>query len=151
MLDLSEQDYRCYQGGGASVSEPGVLLLTLLKIIMESVMKKTLMGVLPAFLAILVFDANAGYVPYESQAVQKVTPAEYDQNNDSYITADEVEVELREDAIDKAIRMQKKGASQEAIDRVIIDMEDSIEEDAEVIINILDKDGDELVEPNELK
>ena len=114
-------------------------------------MKKTLMGILPAFLALVVFDANAQYVPYESQAVQKITPSQYDQNNDSYITADEVEVELREDAINKAIKMQKKGMSQDSIDRVIMDMEDSIEEDAEVIINALDKDGDELVEPNEVK
>ena len=114
-------------------------------------MKKILMGILPAFLALVVFDANARYVPYDSQAVQKITPSQYDQNNDSYITADEVEVELREDAINKAIKMQKKGMSQEAINRMIMDMEDSIEEDAEIIINVLDKDGDELVEPNEVK
>ena len=75
---------------------------------------------------------------------------EYYQNEGSYITSDEVEVELREDAIDKAIEMHKKGMSKKAIDQVIMDMEDSIEEDAEVIINILDKDGDELVEPEEL-
>ena len=114
-------------------------------------MKKILMGVLPAVLALIVFDANARYVPYESKSVQKLTPSEYDQNNDSYITADEVEVELREDAINEAIKMQKQGKSQEAIDRVIMNMEDSIEEDAETIINILDKDGDELVETDELK
>ena len=41
--------------------------------------------------------------------------------------------------------------SQKAIDRVIMNMEDSIEEDAEVIINILDTDGDELVEPSEVR
>jgi len=114
-------------------------------------MKKVLMGMLPAALALVVFDANARYVPYAEQAVQKITPSQYDQNKDSYITADEVEVELREDAINKAIKMQKKGMSQEAINQVIINMEDSIEVDAEVIINALDKDGDELVEPNEIK
>ena len=114
-------------------------------------MKKTLMGRLPAFLVLVVFDANARYVPYDSQAAQKQAIAEYDQNNDSYITADEVEVELREDAIDEAIKMQKKGVSQESINQVIMDMEDSIEEDAEKIIDALDKDGDELVEPEEIK
>ena len=113
-------------------------------------MKKILMGMVPAVLALAVFDANARYVPYSEQAVQKITPAQYDQNNDSYITADEVEVELREDAINKAIKMQKRGKSQEEIDQVIMNMEDSIEEDAETIVNILDKDGDELVEPNEI-
>jgi len=114
-------------------------------------MKKILMSALPAFLALVVFDANARYVPYEAQTVQEVTPEQYDQNGDSYITADEVEVELREDAVKKAIDMQKKGMSQAAIDRVIMRMEDSIEEDAEIIINVMDADGDELVEPEELK
>ncbi len=113
-------------------------------------MKKILMAVLPALLALAAFDASAEYIPYKYKTVQPLTPDEYDQNGDAYITADEVEVELREDAIDKAISMQKKGMSQEAIDQVIMNMEDSIEEDAEVIINALDKDGDELVEPEEL-
>jgi len=114
-------------------------------------MTKKLTGLVSAFLALVVFDASAGYVPYEDKAVQRITPSQYDQNKDSYITADEVEVELREDAIKKAISMQKKGMSQKAIDRVIMNMEDSIEEDAEVIINILDTDGDELVEPSEVR
>ena len=108
------------------------------------------MGVLPAFLALAVFDASAAYVPYKAQS-QKASVNEYDQNKDGYITADEVEVELREDAIEKAIKMQQKGKSQKAIDRVIMNMEDSIEQDAERIIDKLDKDGDELVEPEELK
>ena len=30
-------------------------------------------------------------------------------------------------------------------------MEDSIEKDADVIVDLMDKDGDELVEPEELK
>jgi len=109
------------------------------------------MKLIPAVLALVVFDANARYLPYQHRAVQKITPAQYDQNGDSYITADEVEVELREDAIDKVIAMQKQGKSKQEIARVIRDMEDSIEFDAETIINILDTDGDELVEPEELK
>lgn len=111
-------------------------------------MRKILLGVLPAFLALAVFDVNAGYVPYVGPATQHNG---YDQNGDSYITADEVEEELREDAIDKVIAMQKKGASQKDIDRVISDMESHVEKDAEKIIDILDVDGDELVEPNELE
>jgi len=114
-------------------------------------MKKIIMGVLPAFLALTALDATAAYVPYEEQAVQKITPAQYDQNGDLYITVDEVEVELRSDAIDRAIDMQEQGRSQADIDRVIMNMEDSIEEDAETIINILDTDGDELVEPEEAR
>jgi hypothetical protein len=47
--------------------------------------------------------------------------------------------------------MQKYGASKAEVEKVIMDMEDSIEEDAEVIVDILDKDGDELVEPEEIK
>ncbi|TXL16115.1 hypothetical protein BMR05_00930 [Methylococcaceae bacterium HT4] len=113
-------------------------------------MNKILIGVLPAFLALTVFDASAAYVPYKGQS-QKASVHGYDQNKDGYITADEVEVELREDAIEKAIKMQQKGKSQKAIDRVIMNMEDSIEQDAEKIIDKLDKDGDELVEPEEIK
>ena len=117
-------------------------------------MKKMLIGILPAILATVAFDASAeyaGYIPYKAKAVQALTPDEYDQNGDNYITADEVEVELREDAVNRAIRMQKNGMSQEAIDKVIMNMEDSVEIDAETIINILDKDGDELVEPEEVQ
>ena len=114
-------------------------------------MRKTLTIILSALLALTIVDANAKYVPYKEKAVQKITPDQYDQNKDSYITADEVEVELREDAINKAIMMQKYGASKADVEKVIMDMEDSIEEDAEVIVDILDKDGDELVEPGEYK
>ncbi len=114
-------------------------------------MNKILIKIIPAVLALVVLDANARYLPYQYRAVQKITPSEYDQNGDSYITADEVEVELREDAIDKAIAMQKQGKSKQDIARVIMNMENSIESDAEAIIDILDTDGDELVEPEELK
>ncbi len=114
-------------------------------------MRKMFLCLLPVVFSVASLDANARYIPYQKQAVQKITPEQYDQNKDSYITADEVEVELREDAINKAITMQKFGASQAEVDQVIEDMEDSIEKDAEVIINILDKDGDELVEPEERK
>lgn len=117
---------------------------------MERIMRKTLTIILPALLALTVIDAHAKYVPYKEKAVQKITPDQYDQNKDSYITADEVEVELREDAVNKAIMMQKYGTSEDA-EKAIMDMEDSIEIDAEVIIDILDKDGDELVEPGENK
>ena len=114
-------------------------------------MKKIIMSVLPAFLALTAINAEAAYIPYEDKAVQTVTPAQYDQNSDGYVTADEVEVELREDAINKAIKMQAQGKSQAAIDRVIMNMEDSVEVDAETIIDVLDADGDELVEPEEIK
>ena len=113
-------------------------------------MKKIIIGLLPAVLALAVFDAKAGYIPYKGQS-QASSPAEYDQNKDGYITSDEVEVELREDAIDKVIQMQKQGKSQKAIDQVIMNMEDSIEQDAEKIIDKMDTDGDELVEPEEMK
>ena len=114
-------------------------------------MRKILLGVLPAFLALAVFDASAGYVPYVAPAATSTQASGYDQNGDNYITADEVEEELREDAIDKVIAMQKKGASQKDVDRVIRNMERTVERDAEKIIDILDTDGDELVEPKELR
>lgn len=113
-------------------------------------MKKIITGLLPALLVLAVADANAAYIPYQGQS-QASSSAEYDQNKDGYVTSDEVEVELREDAIDKAIKMQKQGKSQKAIDQVIMNMEDSIEQDAEKIIDKMDTDGDELVEPEEMK
>ncbi|MBT4146570.1 MAG: hypothetical protein HOE45_06790 [Gammaproteobacteria bacterium] len=116
-------------------------------------MKKIIMGLLPAVLALTVFDANAGYsgyVPYTGTTKASAVD-EYDQNKDGYITSDEVKVELREDAIAKAIKMQRQGKSQKAIDQVIMNMEDSVEQDAEKIIDKLDTDGDELVEPEEQK
>ena len=116
-------------------------------------MKKIIIGLLPAVLALAVFDAQAeyaGYIPYTGKS-QASSTEEYDQNKDGYITSDEVEVELREDAIDKAIQMQKQGRSQKAIDKVIMNMEDSVEQDAEKIIDKLDTDHDELVEPEEMK
>ena len=118
-------------------------------------MRKMLLGLFPALLALAAFEVHARYIPYVAAPVpvpvQKITPSEYDKNTDSYITADEVEVELREDAIDKVAEMYKKGKSQKEIDQVILDMEDSIEQDAEVIIDKLDTDGDELVEPEEYR
>lgn len=102
-------------------------------------------------MVLLAFDANARYMPYVLKAVQKITPYEYDQNNDTYVTADEVEVELREDAVNLAIKMFREGASKQEVEDVILDMEDSIEQDAEVIVDILDTDGDELVEPEEMR
>ena len=119
----------------------------------DSVMKKIIIGLLPALLALTVFDASAeyaGYIPYSGKSKASLA-AEYDQNKDGYITADEVEVELREDAIEKAIKMQARGKSQKAVDQVIMNMEDSIEQDAEKIIDKMDTDGDELVEPEEIK
>lgn len=112
-------------------------------------MRKNLIAFLPALLVLVAMDANARYIPYEGKAAQKSSISEYDQNNDSYITSNEVEIELREDAVEKAIEMQKQGKSKEEIANVIMDMEDSIEEDAAKIIDQLDVDGDNLVEPDE--
>lgn len=116
-------------------------------------MKKIIMGLSPAMLALAVTDVSArydGYIPYQAPS-QASSVVEYDQNKDGYITSDEVEVELREDAIEKAIKMQKRGKSQKVIDKVIMNMEDSIDQDAEKIIDKMDTDHDELVEPEEMK
>ena len=45
--------------------------------------------------------------------------------------------------------MHQSGASKAEVEKVILDMEDSIEKDADVIVDLMDKDGDELVEPEE--
>ncbi|BCG63166.1 MAG: hypothetical protein methR_P0860 [Methyloprofundus sp.] len=131
--------------------EVTMLLLSFDSSIMKIIMRKILITTLPAIMVLLAFDANARYMPYVLKAVQKITPYEYDQNNDTYVTADEVEVELREDAVNLAIKMFREGASKQEVEDVILDMEDSIEQDAEVIVDILDTDGDELVEPEEMR
>lgn len=118
-------------------------------------MKRILLSVLPVVLATVILDAQAGYVPYVPKGAETSEDSaaadlsDYDKNGDFYITADEVEAELREDAIDKAVEIYKKGGSQKDVEKVILDMEDSIEEDAEKIIDKLDTDDDELVEPQE--
>lgn len=118
-------------------------------------MKKILFSVLPVVLTSVVLDAQARYVPYVPKTAEASAGnaaadlADYDKNGDFYITADEVEAELREDAVDKAVDMYKKGISKQEVEKVILNMEDSIEQDAENIIDKLDTDGDELVEPQE--
>lgn len=118
-------------------------------------MKKILFSVLPIVLTSVVLDAQARYVPYVPKTAEASAGnaaadlADYDKNGDLYITADEVEAELREDAVDKAVDMYKKGVSKQEVEKVILNMEDSIEQDAEKIIDKLDTDGDELVEPQE--
>ncbi len=113
-------------------------------------MKKILLAVIPMAVALTAFDATAAYIPYVPKTVQPLTPSQYDQNHDGYISNAEVEVELREDAIVRAITMQKSGASEKAVDAVIMDMEDSLSKDANDILKAMDKDRDGLVEPSEV-
>ena len=47
-------------------------------------MKKILIGVLPAFLALVAFDASALYVPYKYKTVQPLTPDQYDKNGEEH-------------------------------------------------------------------
>lgn len=117
-------------------------------------MKKHLITIITPALFVLVTNIHAGIVPYKVLRVQETKPAtssEYDQNADSFVTADEVEAELREKAVNQAIDMQKSGKSQADINNVVSKMEGSVEKAADAIVNTLDKDGDELVEPEEVK
>lgn len=117
-------------------------------------MKKQLITIITPVLFALATNIHAGIVPYKASGVQEAKPAtssEYDQNADSFVTAGEVEAVLREKAVGQAIDMQKSGQSQAEIDSVVSKMEGSVEQAADAIVNALDKDGDELVEPEEIK
>jgi len=115
------------------------------------VKKKLIISLAPALLGLVIVTVNAGVVPYVPPTAQEKAIAKFDQNSDNYVTEGEVEAELRETAINKSINLQKKGFSKTEVSAVIEDMEDSIKTDAEKIVHKLDKDGDELVEPDEVK
>lgn len=121
-------------------------------------MKKQLITIVAPALFVLTTNIHAGIVPYKVLSVQETkaiaqgaASVGYDQNADSFVTADEVEAELREKAVNQAIDMQKSGKSQADINSMVSKMESSVEKAADAIVDALDKDGDELVEPEEIK
>lgn len=75
----------------------------------------------------------------------------YDVNKDGYITAGEVALEMKEDLIDTVNELNKHGVSESATNKTIIKELNSIAKESELIIKKMDTDGDNLVEPEELK
>jgi len=75
----------------------------------------------------------------------------YDVNKDGYITAGEVALEMKEDLIDTIKELQKHGVSEKNTNATIEKELNAIDKESEAIIKAMDTDGDNLVEPNELK
>ncbi len=75
----------------------------------------------------------------------------FDVNKDGYITAGEVVLEIKEDLVQTIKELRKQGVSEKNINKTIANEFATAEAEAEKIIKRLDADGDNLVEPEELK
>ena len=75
----------------------------------------------------------------------------FDVNKDGYITSGEVLLEIKEDLIQTIKELRKQGVSEKNINKTIASEFETAEAEAERIIKKMDADGDNLVEPEELK
>ena len=75
----------------------------------------------------------------------------YDVNKDGYITAGEIVIEIKEDLVQSIMEMRKQGVSEKNINKTIAQELRTAEKEAEALIKKMDLDGDNLVEPTELK
>ncbi len=75
----------------------------------------------------------------------------YDVNKDGYITAGEVALEMKEDLVDTINELRKHGVSEENTNATIESELNAIESESAAIIATMDTDGDNLVEPEEIK
>lgn len=75
----------------------------------------------------------------------------YDQNQDGYITRNEVAIELEEDLEKTVNELRKHGVSETNINKTVTSELKSIDKEAAALIKKMDADGDSLVEPEELE
>ncbi len=75
----------------------------------------------------------------------------FDRNKDGYITEGEVANEITEDLQETVEEMNELGVSEKNINKTIVKTLKSIDKRAEAIVDAMDKDGDNLVEANELR
>lgn len=75
----------------------------------------------------------------------------YDVNQDGYITSGEIVLEIKEDLLQTIAEMHKQGVSEEDINKTMESELDSAKKEAEAMIDKMDTDGDNLVEPDEIK
>jgi Ca2+-binding EF-hand superfamily protein len=75
----------------------------------------------------------------------------FDVNKDGYITSGEIVLEIKEDLIQSINEMRKQGVSEKDINKTIANELNTAEKEAEKLIRKMDADGDNLVEPDELK
>jgi len=75
----------------------------------------------------------------------------YDQNQDGYITRNEVAIEL-EEGLEKTVKeLKKHGVSETNINKTVTSELKSINKESAALIKKMDADGDSLVEPEELE
>ena len=75
----------------------------------------------------------------------------FDVNKDGYITAGEIVIEIKEDLVQTINEMRKQGVSEANINKTIAKELRTAEKEAALLIKKMDTDGDNLVEPLELK
>lgn len=95
-------------------------------------------------------DSKVGFNEYFEATVTDNSDSN-DVNKDGYITAGEVVLEIKEDLIQTIKELRKQGVSEENINKTIANELNSAEKEAAALIKKMDLDGDNLVEPSELK
>ncbi len=75
----------------------------------------------------------------------------FDVNKDGYITSGEIVLEIKEDLVQTIKEMRKQGVSEANINKTIAKELNTAEKEAAALIKKMDTDGDNLVEPEELK
>lgn len=75
----------------------------------------------------------------------------YDQNQDGYITSNEVAIELEEGLEETVKELRKHGVSETNINKTVTSELKSIKKESAALIKKMDIDGDSLVEPEELE
>ncbi len=75
----------------------------------------------------------------------------YDQNQDGYITSNEIAIELEEGLEETVKELRKHGVSETNINKTVTSELESINNESVALIKKMDADGDSLVEPEELE
>jgi len=98
-------------------------------------------------------DSGDNKVTFQEFFEQSVTDNRdsNDVNRDGYITEGEIVLEIKEDLVQTINEMRKAGVSEKNINKTIANELNTAEKEAAALIKKMDTDGDNLVEPNELK
>lgn len=95
-------------------------------------------------------DNRVGFLEFYEESITDNNDS-FDVNKDGYITAGEVVLEIKEDLVQTINEMRKQGVSEKNINKTIAKELRTAEKEAELLIKKMDTDGDNLVEPLELK
>ncbi len=79
------------------------------------------------------------------------TKSAYDQNQDGYITTNEVAIKMEEDLEKTVNELRKHGVSETNINKTVTSELNSIDKESAALIKKMDSDNDGLVEPEELE